>query len=255
MPSLTSAERRALRAKAHHLTPVVLIGQHGLTPAVQHEIDVALLAHELIKVRVHSDDRGAREALGAAICSALACENVQHLGKMLVFWRPNPDKTTGRAKPAASKAPLRKTARKSTGAAHGEAREDSATRRRLRDHKASGAPAPLPYFSRRGAGRFVASTPDAAAAGKAPAGTVRSAATDAPRKPGGDARRRPTGAARDFPPAFAPKAPRAPGRRTAPGAARNAPGDSHGKPRTPRSGASPAPRAPSAKSARRKREG
>ena len=50
MRTLTPAARRALRAKAHHLRPFVSIGQHGLTPAVLHEIDVNLLAHELIKI-------------------------------------------------------------------------------------------------------------------------------------------------------------------------------------------------------------
>ena len=65
MLALTPAERRDLRAKAHRLHPVVSVGHHGLTPAVLHEIDVNLLAHELIKVRVFADDRGAREALVA----------------------------------------------------------------------------------------------------------------------------------------------------------------------------------------------
>jgi len=54
MNPLTPSQRRALRAKAHHLDPVVTIGHHGLTPAVLHEIDVALLAHELVKIRVFS---------------------------------------------------------------------------------------------------------------------------------------------------------------------------------------------------------
>jgi len=64
MPTLSSAERRALRAKAHHLHAVVAIGQHGLTPSVLHEIDVNLIAHELIKIRVFSDARAERAALG-----------------------------------------------------------------------------------------------------------------------------------------------------------------------------------------------
>ena len=61
--SLTPARRRELRAAAHHLHPVVAIGQHGLTPAVLHEIDVALKAHELVKLRVSSGDRAERDAL------------------------------------------------------------------------------------------------------------------------------------------------------------------------------------------------
>ena len=62
MKPLNPAERRALRAKAHHLEPVVIVGQHGLTPAVLHEIDLALAKHELVKVRVFSDARDEREA-------------------------------------------------------------------------------------------------------------------------------------------------------------------------------------------------
>jgi RNA-binding protein len=107
--TLTPSQRRDLRAKAHHLHPVVTIGQHGLTAAVLHEIDVALKAHELIKIRVFSDDRGGREAMSATICDALACAPVQHLGKLLIVWRPRPEEApalpkkrakTARAKPA-----------------------------------------------------------------------------------------------------------------------------------------------------------
>lgn len=85
------AFRRALRAKAHHLHPVVTIGNHGLTPAVLHEIDLNLIAHELIKLRVFSDDRLEREALLARICDELDAAPVQHLGKVLVVYRARPD--------------------------------------------------------------------------------------------------------------------------------------------------------------------
>ena len=91
MNPLTPAERRALRAKAHHLQPVVTIGQHGLTPAVLHEIDLALLKHELIKVRVFSDEREQRETMLRQVCADMECAAVQHLGKVLVLWRPNPE--------------------------------------------------------------------------------------------------------------------------------------------------------------------
>ena len=90
MRTLTPAERRAFRAKAHPLHPFVSIGQHGLTPAVLHEIDVNLLAHELIKIRVFNDDRDEREALLARICGDLDAAPVQHLGKILTIWRPAP---------------------------------------------------------------------------------------------------------------------------------------------------------------------
>jgi RNA-binding protein len=91
--SLTPPERRALCAKAHHLHPVVSVGQHGLTAAVLHEIDVNLIAHELIKVRVFNDDRVARETLLASICAELDAAPVQHIGKLFVVWRPSPDQS------------------------------------------------------------------------------------------------------------------------------------------------------------------
>ncbi len=91
MSPLSPAQRRALRARAHHLQPVVTVGQHGLTPAVLHEIDLALLKHELIKIRVFSDARDDREATLAKTCAEMECAAVQHLGKVLVVWRPNPE--------------------------------------------------------------------------------------------------------------------------------------------------------------------
>ena len=91
MDPLLPSFRRALRARAHHLHPVVSIGHHGLTPAVLHETDVALTAHELVKVRVFTDDRAEREALLARICAALDCAPVQRIGKLLVLWRPRPE--------------------------------------------------------------------------------------------------------------------------------------------------------------------
>ncbi len=90
MEPLASAFRRELRARAHPLHPVVSIGRHGLTPAVLREIGVALTAHELVKVRVGSDDRSERKALLARICAELDCGAVQQVGKLLVLWRPRP---------------------------------------------------------------------------------------------------------------------------------------------------------------------
>ncbi len=89
---LTPAERREHRANAHHLDPVVLIGGDGLTPAVQKEIDAALNAHGLIKVRVFGDDRAAREAMYQQLADALNAAPIQHIGKLLVLWRPTPAK-------------------------------------------------------------------------------------------------------------------------------------------------------------------
>lgn len=80
--------RLALRSQAHHLDPVVLLGANGLTDAVMHEIDRALTAHELIKVRVPSDDREERQAIYAEVAEKLGAARVQMIGKLLIFWRP-----------------------------------------------------------------------------------------------------------------------------------------------------------------------
>ena len=89
---LTPAERREHRAEAHHLDPVVLIGGDGLTTAVQKEVDAALNAHSLIKVRVFSDDRAGREQIYQQLCDELNAAPIQHIGKLLVLWRPMPEK-------------------------------------------------------------------------------------------------------------------------------------------------------------------
>jgi len=90
--SLTPAQRKLHRADAHHLDPVVHIGNDGLTPAVVREIDGALKAHGLIKVRVFSDDRTARETMLATLAEQLGAAPIQHIGKLLVLWRPMPEK-------------------------------------------------------------------------------------------------------------------------------------------------------------------
>src|SRR5450830_994693 len=84
MLKLTPAERSELRAEAHGLSPVVIIGEGGLTAGVTKEIDASLNAHGLIKVRVFGDDREAR----VAICEQLKAAPVQHIGKLLVIFRP-----------------------------------------------------------------------------------------------------------------------------------------------------------------------
>jgi RNA-binding protein len=94
MPSieLTPSQRKEHRAAAHHLDPVVMIGGDGLTPAVVKEVDGALKAHGLIKVRAFSDDRTAREAMLAQLSDELNAAPIQHIGKLLVLWRPLPPK-------------------------------------------------------------------------------------------------------------------------------------------------------------------
>lgn len=89
---LTPAQRKEHRAAAHHLDPVVMVGADGATAAVEKELDAALNAHGLVKVRVFSDDRAAREALLAELAEKLSAAPIQHIGKLLVLWRPIPPK-------------------------------------------------------------------------------------------------------------------------------------------------------------------
>ncbi len=90
--TLTPAQRKVHRAEAHHLDPVVHIGNDGLSPAVKREIGAALKAHGLIKVRVLSDDRVAREAMLHTLADELNAAPIQHIGKLLVLWRPVEEK-------------------------------------------------------------------------------------------------------------------------------------------------------------------
>ncbi len=89
---LTPAQRKEHRAAAHHLDPVVLVGAEGLTEAIRKEADAALNAHGLIKVRVFSDDRAVREQMLVILAEELGAAPIQHIGKLLVLWRPIPPK-------------------------------------------------------------------------------------------------------------------------------------------------------------------
>ena len=90
---LTSAERRALRARAHALHPVVMVGDAGLTTPVMNEIHRNLASHELIKIRVMAAEHAARAQFLAEICTTLHAAPVQHIGKILVIYRPRPAET------------------------------------------------------------------------------------------------------------------------------------------------------------------
>ena len=111
MNQLTSAERRALRARAHHLKPVVTIGNAGLTPDVTREIDANLRSHELIKIRVLGDERETRDALMTSICEATNAQPVQQLGKILVVYRPKPPEEQKTVKRRARRKAPRRTKR------------------------------------------------------------------------------------------------------------------------------------------------
>ncbi len=103
---LSPAERRALKARAHALEPTVLVGSGGLTSAVADEIDRSLTAHELLKVRIMGDDRDAREDILKRICDELSAAPVQHIGKVLVIYRPKPD-APSKVKPKSKRKPPR----------------------------------------------------------------------------------------------------------------------------------------------------
>lgn len=90
---LNSKDKMALKARAHQLHAVVLIGQNGLTQEVITETNRNLDAHELIKVQVAEDDRTARIAIAEALCSATGAELIQHIGKQLVLYRRKTEKT------------------------------------------------------------------------------------------------------------------------------------------------------------------
>jgi putative YhbY family RNA-binding protein len=90
MLQLSSAQRAELRAQAHNLNPVVSIAENGLTESVLKEIDTCLKAHQLIKIRVYGDSRDDRLAYYEQICTQLDAAPVQHIGKLLVVFRPAP---------------------------------------------------------------------------------------------------------------------------------------------------------------------
>lgn len=88
MLNLTPGQRRFLRAQAHSLSPVVLIGDAGLTAGVMKEIEHSLTSHELLKIKVASGDREQREIMLGKICAALEAAPAQHIGKTLVIYKP-----------------------------------------------------------------------------------------------------------------------------------------------------------------------
>ena len=116
---LSPTQRRALRAAAHHLNPVVSISQKGLTPSVLREIDRCLTAHELIKLRLYGIERQGRDAWFREICTALKCQAVQHIGNLLVLWRERPKDATP---PVAAERRKSKPTTKKQAAARLEAR-------------------------------------------------------------------------------------------------------------------------------------
>lgn len=116
------SENRALRAQAHHLRPVVTVSQNGLSGNVMKEIDRSLNAHELIKVKLYGIERGEREAALATICEQLGCAPVQHIGNILVLWRPKPVVET--KTPATRRRPKSMTKKQAAAAAERKPRKN-----------------------------------------------------------------------------------------------------------------------------------
>lgn len=86
--TITPAQRKSLKADAHGLNPVVIVGSDGLTAAVIKEAKSAINHHSLIKIRVFGDDREERIAIYEELCDKLDAAPVQHIGKLLVLWKP-----------------------------------------------------------------------------------------------------------------------------------------------------------------------
>jgi len=156
---LTPQERTALRAAAHALRPVVLIGERGLTDAVVKEIDRALTAHQLIKVRAASQERDARDAMLASICALLGCHPVHHLGKMLILYRATPV-VEAAANPHARKAsePYIPKKRAAAGTPAGKTPVKSPARRKT-GNSASNTPANSELVGKKPAARKTAAAP------------------------------------------------------------------------------------------------
>lgn len=88
---MNSVEKKQLRASAHALNPVVMVGQAGLTEAVLAEVELALNSHELIKVKIRAE-RDERKQVSEKICAATGAELIQSIGQIAVIYRLNPNK-------------------------------------------------------------------------------------------------------------------------------------------------------------------
>jgi len=116
MKTLSPAERKLFKARAHALKPVVTVGNERLTAAVLKEIETSLKAHDLIKIRVIGDDRDLRQALLGEICNRTGASPVQHIGKILVVYRENTEPSA----PATKKRAARKQPRRTKKSYQGE---------------------------------------------------------------------------------------------------------------------------------------
>lgn len=154
MIELMPAQRRELRARAHHLSPVVTVADNGLAPGVIAELERSLQAHELIKVRIQGAEREQRDILMQELCAALDAAPVQHIGNILVVWRQRREVEKKSAVAVPKRAPSAATA-KSAAAFSAVARRAALTKAAAEKARASRAPAgrgrkPAPPGSGRG---------------------------------------------------------------------------------------------------------
>ena len=133
--TLSPRRRSELRAEAHKLAPTVIIGDKGLTDEVIAEIDRALKAHELVKVRAATADRDARNVWIESICEKLDAHPVQQIGKVLVVYRANPE-----GKPTLAPGPSPR--RKSTLTPGPSPRGEGGTKRTSRPRSRTPSPRP-----------------------------------------------------------------------------------------------------------------
>ncbi len=100
---MTPEAKKALKVRAHALKPVIWLGQQGLTPAVLAEIDLALTAHELIKVKVPGVEKEMRQVIVAQIVTETLAELVQLMGQIATIYRKNKDVSKHKATPTTKK--------------------------------------------------------------------------------------------------------------------------------------------------------
>jgi RNA-binding protein len=133
--TLSGEERLRLKSSSHHLEPVVLLGANGLTEAVLREIDRALSAHQLVKVRTPASQRQERERLFAEVAERLGAARIQLIGRLMVLFRPAPQAPAPRASRAPSPArgrgsdtPPRPRAATPSAPSHRRRKQEVATR-------------------------------------------------------------------------------------------------------------------------------
>lgn len=141
MIELSPVQRRDLRARAHHLNPVVTIAGNGLAPNVVAEIDRSLQAHELIKVRVQGAERDQRDLLMKELCATLDAAPVQHIGNILVVWRERREEAQAAA-PAAENAKRARPATAKSAAAFAAAARRAALAKAAAEKRRSPARGP-----------------------------------------------------------------------------------------------------------------